>query len=116
MKVNVIVNRAESIPKTAEITGVSEEEIHRNFDECQRFGKPYVFNVDMSEEQFKKAVWLIQNGPANDAASNDTKLKFYSFYKQATVGKCNTARPGMLDLVGKAKWYFGVWIFRVLIN
>lgn len=25
-------------------------------------------------------------------------------YKQATVGDCNTSKPGMLDFVGKAKW------------
>ena len=24
--------------------------------------------------------------------------------KQTTVGDCNTARPGMLDFTGKAKW------------
>uniref|UniRef100_A0A8D3EA24 ACB domain-containing protein n=1 Tax=Scophthalmus maximus TaxID=52904 RepID=A0A8D3EA24_SCOMX len=31
-------------------------------------------------------------------------LKFYSFYKQATVGACNIPRPGFWDAVGKAKW------------
>ena len=34
------------------------------------------------EERFEKAVWLIRNGPKRDS-DNDTKLKFYSFYKQA---------------------------------
>jgi acyl-CoA-binding protein len=32
------------------------------------------------------------------------KLKFYSLYKQATEGPCNTSRPGFLDFAGKAKW------------
>ncbi|XP_061081917.1 acyl-CoA-binding protein isoform X2 [Conger conger] len=31
-------------------------------------------------------------------------LDVYSLYKQATVGDINTARPGMLDFAGKAKW------------
>lgn len=26
------------------------------------------------------------------------------FQKQASVGDCNTARPGMVDFVGRAKW------------
>ncbi len=36
--------------------------------------------------------------------SNDELLTLYSLYKQATVGDCNTERPGMLDFKGKAKW------------
>jgi peroxisomal 3,2-trans-enoyl-CoA isomerase len=35
---------------------------------------------------------------------NDTKLQLYALYKQATVGTCNTSRPGMMDFVGRAKW------------
>lgn len=31
-------------------------------------------------------------------------LDLYGLYKQATVGNVNTARPGMLDFKGKAKW------------
>jgi len=36
--------------------------------------------------------------------SNDKQLEVYSLFKQATLGDCNTPRPGMLDLKGKAKW------------
>lgn len=36
--------------------------------------------------------------------SDDDLLKLYGLYKQATVGDCNTDRPGMLDFKGKAKW------------
>ena len=32
------------------------------------------------------------------------KLKLYGLYKQATVGDCNTDKPGFLDFKGKAKW------------
>ena len=52
--------------------------------------------------------------------SNEEKLEIYALFKvgqeglfqkfhsgipqQTTVGDCNTARPGMLDFTGKAKW------------
>ncbi|KAI6651530.1 Enoyl-CoA delta isomerase 2, mitochondrial [Oopsacas minuta] len=35
---------------------------------------------------------------------NEAKLKLYGFFKQATLGVCNTPKPGMMDFVGKAKW------------
>ncbi len=31
-------------------------------------------------------------------------LTTYALFKQATVGDCNTPKPGMFDLKGKAKW------------
>jgi len=31
-------------------------------------------------------------------------LELYALYKQATVGDCDTQRPGMMDFKGKAKW------------
>merc|ERR1712045_909947 len=36
--------------------------------------------------------------------NNDELLKLYALFKQGTVGDCNTSRPGMLDMKGKAKW------------
>ncbi len=38
---------------------------------------------------------------------NATLLQLYALYKQATVGDANGKRPGMLDLVGRAK--FDAW-------
>lgn len=35
---------------------------------------------------------------------NETKLKLYALYKQATQGDVSGKKPGMLDMVGKAKW------------
>ncbi len=35
---------------------------------------------------------------------NATLLQLYALYKQATVGDANGKRPGMLDLVGWAKY------------
>ncbi|RKO89988.1 acyl-CoA-binding protein [Blyttiomyces helicus] len=36
--------------------------------------------------------------------SNDELLKLYALFKQGIVGDNETARPGMFDLQGKAKW------------
>lgn len=35
---------------------------------------------------------------------NEAKLKLYALYKQATEGPCNTPKPGVFDLINKAKW------------
>ena len=35
---------------------------------------------------------------------NDTLLKLYAFYKQATTGDVSGKRPGMFDMVGRAKY------------
>ncbi|KAJ3552310.1 hypothetical protein NM688_g4216 [Phlebia brevispora] len=60
----------------------------------------------MSEAKFKKAVEIVQGLPKDGPVkpTQDDQLYFYKYYKQATVGDVNTARPGMLDFVGKAKW------------
>ena len=36
--------------------------------------------------------------------SNDELSTLYGLYKQATLGDNTTAKPGFLDLKGKAKW------------
>lgn len=41
-----------------------------------------IIMADTVEARFKKAVWLIRNGPKEGGSSNDTKLQFYSFFKQ----------------------------------
>ncbi len=35
---------------------------------------------------------------------NATLLKIYALYKQATSGDNTEKKPGMLDMVGRAKW------------
>lgn len=35
---------------------------------------------------------------------NDVMLDLYALYKQATAGDCSGARPGMLDVKGRAKY------------
>jgi len=32
------------------------------------------------------------------------KLNIYALFKQASIGDCNVARPGMMDFKGKSKW------------
>ncbi|KAJ7587393.1 acyl-CoA-binding protein [Mycena floridula] len=60
----------------------------------------------MTEAKFTKAVAIVQSLPKDGPIkpSTDEQLFFYKYYKQATIGDVNTARPGMLDFTGKAKW------------
>ena len=53
-------------------------------------------------EAFNTAANEVKN--LNGKPTDDEMLKVYSLYKQATLGDCNTQRPGMLDFTGKAKW------------
>jgi len=36
--------------------------------------------------------------------STQQKLQFYALFKQATVGICNKPKPGLLEMVERAKW------------
>ena len=56
----------------------------------------------MGSEQFEEKAKQVKNLTASP--TNEEMLELYSLYKQATVGDCNTDRPGMFDLTGKAKW------------
>ncbi|CAF0818124.1 unnamed protein product [Brachionus calyciflorus] len=56
-------------------------------------------NLNIEFEEAKILVNKLRNEP-----DNDTKLKLYAFFKQANVGKCNTPKPGMLDIVARSKW------------
>ncbi|PWA18068.1 hypothetical protein CCH79_00004009 [Gambusia affinis] len=60
----------------------------------------------LTQKRFEAAVKVIKSLPPNGPfqPSNDMMLKFYSYYKQATIGACNIPRPGFWDVVGKAKW------------
>ncbi|XP_041817233.1 acyl-CoA-binding domain-containing protein 5A [Chelmon rostratus] len=60
----------------------------------------------LTQLRFDAAVKVIKSLPPDGPfqPSNDMMLKFYSYYKQATVGACSIPRPGFWDAVGKAKW------------
>ncbi|ACO60826.1 predicted protein [Micromonas commoda] len=55
----------------------------------------------VSKEEFDKAAEEVK---AYAQCTNDEQLELYGWFKQANVGDVNTARPGMLDFKGKAKW------------
>lgn len=55
------------------------------------------------EKRFKKAVWLVRNGPPANS-SNDTKLAFYAHFKQATEGDNAAEAPFRVQFEARAKW------------
>lgn len=44
------------------------------------------------------------SGASKIKLSNDQKLQFYALFKQATVGPCDKPKPGLLEMVERAKW------------
>ncbi|XP_037349843.1 acyl-CoA-binding domain-containing protein 4 isoform X2 [Talpa occidentalis] len=58
------------------------------------------------QQQFQAAVSVIQNLPKNGSyrPSYEEMLRFYSYYKQATMGPCLVPRPGFWDPIGRYKW------------
>ncbi|XP_030151818.1 acyl-CoA-binding domain-containing protein 4 isoform X1 [Lynx canadensis] len=58
------------------------------------------------QKQFQAAVSVIQNLPKNGSyrPSYEEMLRFYSYYKQATMGPCLVPRPGFWDPIGRYKW------------
>ena len=48
------------------------------------------------DEDFQAAVDAVSN-KINKTMSNEELLEVYALYKQASVGDCNTSRPGMMD-------------------
>lgn len=56
----------------------------------------------MSSAEFLKVAEDVKNLTVRP--TDEELLNLYKYFKQATVGDCNTARPGMFDLKGKYKW------------
>jgi acyl-CoA-binding protein len=56
------------------------------------------------KQQFDDAVNFVQNAEGDFKPSSDLKLEMYALYKQATEGDVSGKKPGMMDLVGKAKY------------
>lgn len=52
--------------------------------------------------QFEQAVKESKELP--DKPDNMTLLKIYALYKQASAGDAQGKRPGVSDMVGRAKW------------
>ncbi|XP_015370316.1 PREDICTED: putative acyl-CoA-binding protein isoform X1 [Diuraphis noxia] len=53
-------------------------------------------------QSFEEAVDKVKN--LKNTPSDTSLLELYAYYKQATVGDVNTAKPGFLDFKAKAKW------------
>ncbi|KDQ07734.1 hypothetical protein BOTBODRAFT_38532 [Botryobasidium botryosum FD-172 SS1] len=60
----------------------------------------------LADAQFDRAVEIVQGLPKTGPIQTgyEEKLAMYSLYKQATVGNVKSARPGMWDMLGRAKW------------
>uniref|UniRef100_A0A8C6XCE4 Acyl-CoA binding domain containing 4 n=1 Tax=Naja naja TaxID=35670 RepID=A0A8C6XCE4_NAJNA len=58
------------------------------------------------QTQFEAAVQVIQGLPRNGfyRPSYEEMLRFYGYYKQATMGQCQIPRPGFWDPIGRYKW------------
>ncbi|GMS98428.1 hypothetical protein PENTCL1PPCAC_20603, partial [Pristionchus entomophagus] len=58
------------------------------------------------EAKFQAAVDIIQKLPKSGPlqTSTDDKLRFYSLFKQATVGAVNIGRPGVFSPIERVKW------------
>ena len=52
--------------------------------------------------QFEQAAAAAQN--LSSRPGNDTMLQLYALYKQGTKGDVSGSRPGMFDMVGRAKY------------
>ncbi|KAG2077723.1 ACBP-domain-containing protein [Suillus decipiens] len=61
---------------------------------------------DLIDTQFNRAVEIVQGLPKTGPIQTgyEEKLTMYSLYKQATVGNVQGGRPGMWDMLGRAKW------------
>ncbi len=56
----------------------------------------------MATEDFEAAAAAVQD--LDTDPGNDTKLRLYALYKQATEGDVAGGRPGILNPVGRAKY------------
>jgi acyl-CoA-binding protein len=54
------------------------------------------------QSQFEAAAQAAMNLPTRP--DNETMLKLYALFKQAKAGDATGSRPGMFDLVGRAKY------------
>jgi acyl-CoA-binding protein len=54
--------------------------------------------------RFDEAVHYIQTAEGDFSPSNEMKLEFYALFKQATEGDVTGKKPGMFDMVGRAKY------------
>ena len=56
------------------------------------------------ETTFEEAVDYVQTAEGSFKPSQDLKLTMYGLFKQASEGDVKGKKPGMLDVVGRAKY------------
>ncbi|RZT31378.1 acyl-CoA-binding protein [Cupriavidus agavae] len=65
-------------------------------------GQPAAAGPSALEKAFAEAAAVSKT--LRQAPDNDTLLALYSLYKQGSAGDVTGERPGMMDMVGRAKW------------
>lgn len=71
-------------------------------DAARQVSSPSTPSLSTMAEHFEAAA---EAAKAISDLSDANKLKIYGMYKQATLGDNTTDKPGMFNMVGKAKWY-----------
>lgn len=61
-----------------------------------------VHAMSILQTQFEAAV--AESKTLNERPDNNTLLKIYALYKQASAGDNAETKPGFADMVGRAKW------------
>ncbi len=56
------------------------------------------------KQAFEAAVNYVKTAEGNFNPSNELKLEIYALFKQATEGDVTGSRPGMMNIVNRAKW------------
>ena len=56
------------------------------------------------EQRFRETLDFIKHADGDFNPSNQLKLDMYALYKQATEGDVHGKKPGLVDVVGKAKY------------
>ncbi|EAU84611.2 hypothetical protein CC1G_00130 [Coprinopsis cinerea okayama7 len=59
---------------------------------------------ELIDAQFDRAVQIVQSLPKTGPIQTDYEEKLQILYKQATVGNVQPPRPGIFDMLGRAKW------------
>ncbi|KAF7355050.1 ACBP-domain-containing protein [Mycena sanguinolenta] len=60
---------------------------------------------ELIDAQFDRAVEIVQGLPKTGPIQTGYDEKLAILYKQATVGNVTSPRPGLWDMLGRAKWY-----------
>jgi carboxylesterase len=71
-------------------------------------GEPVPDGPSPAEKAFEAAAALSRT--LSRSPGEDTLLKLYALYKQGSIGDATGERPGLLDVVGRAK--FDAWAAR----